>query len=346
MKEGKADIGKLLCRARRNTALFPGLPAFLSGEEGSRKARKMRKKLQTRFSRRQVMERQDFELYYYEDSEPIQLPAHTHKHMEIYIFVEGNIAMEIAGEQTELQYGDVVFIPPGVYHRAVITGTKKTYRRFVLWMDMGLYRTLLDESADYGYMARTVGSDRGLVWHNNSVSLQMIYARVFRLLEERDGRQFGRETACEICLRDLLLELNRSVYMHLKDKRCLPAMERGQTVRGEGAGLCEAVRLYVEEHLTEDIRLDRLADELYVSKYYLSHTFKERMGIPIHQYIIRKRLELARERLRQGVPATNLWLELGFSDYSGFFRSFKKEYGMSPTRYRREFSTGHVGVVK
>lgn len=286
----------------------------------------MKKQLQTRFSRRQQMDQEDFELYYYEDTVPLGLPAHTHDHVEIYMFLEGRIGMEIEGEVYPLRYGDVVFIPPGVPHRAVIYGEKEVYRRFVLWMSRAQYGRLLDESDDYGYMEKAAGSGRGIIFRHDRISFQMIYAKVFRLLEELNTRQFAGKTMCGLCLRDLVLEINRRVYT-----------QKNERTGAGGANLCESVRLYVEEHLTQEIPLGELADSLYVSKYYLAHTFKDRMGISIHQYVIKKRLQLGRERLRQGEMATKLWEELGFGDYTSFFRNFKKEYGMSPAQYRSEF---------
>ena len=53
----------------------------------------------------------------------------------------------------------------------------------------------------------------------------------------------------------------------------------------------------VEEHIEEDLSLDKLADEFFISKYHIAHIFKENLGMSIHQYITKKILQ----------PHTVLW---------------------------------------
>ena len=49
--------------------------------------------------------------------------------------------------------------------------------------------------------------------------------------------------------------------------------------------LYQNISQYIEEHLNEDLSLDRLAREFYVSKYHIAHIFKDSIGISVHQYI-------------------------------------------------------------
>ena len=82
------------------------------------------------------------------------------------------------------------------------------------------------------------------------------------------------------------------------------------------------------------ISLERLAAELFVSKYHIAHVFKDEIGMSIHQYISKKRLARCREALLGDVPVTKVYLLFGFHDYSSFYRAFKKEYGISPKDFK------------
>lgn len=91
---------------------------------------------------------------------------------------------------------------------------------------------------------------------------------------------------------------------------------------------------YINENLAEDLTLDRLAEVCYISKSYLSHQFKQYTGLSIYQFIIKKRLTVARNMIQEGTPVTEACMTCGFSDYSNFHRSFKKEFGVSPKEFR------------
>ena len=93
---------------------------------------------------------------------------------------------------------------------------------------------------------------------------------------------------------------------------------------------------YINNHLEENLSLDRLADFFYVSKYHISHLFKDHMGISLHQYIIKKRLHASKNGILSGIPLKTLIYQYGFHDYTAFYRAFKKEFGLSPTEFREQ----------
>ena len=87
---------------------------------------------------------------------------------------------------------------------------------------------------------------------------------------------------------------------------------------------------YLNEHLTDDISIDFLADTFFLSRYHLMHAFKEETGYTIGNYLTTKRLLLARDLIQQGKPITNVCYECGFRNYSTFSRAYKKNFGSSP----------------
>lgn len=283
---------------------------------------KMKKNLQTRFSTRQYMLSRDFEIYYYKDYELSKVDSHTHDYYEFYFFLEGDMSLVIAGKAYPLQYGDVVVIPPGTAHRAVIQSAEVPYRRFVFWITGDYLSRMMELSPAYGYLMQYVQTKREYIFHNDQVSFNAIQTKVLRLIDETRGNRFGREAKVSLCVSDLVLHLNRTVYERKHEKN--PREE--QT-------LYESLTDYIEEHLDEELSLETLAGRFYVSKFHISHIFKDHIGISVHQYIQKKRLEACRDAIRSGTKITEAYLMYGFRDYSGFFRAFKKEYGMSPKEW-------------
>ena len=93
---------------------------------------------------------------------------------------------------------------------------------------------------------------------------------------------------------------------------------------------------YIQEHLTEEINVDILAKQCYISKYYLMRQFKEATGYSIHQYINEKRIQAARRMILSGIPASEACYQCGFHDYSTFARRFKMIVGVAPSKFAQD----------
>lgn len=90
---------------------------------------------------------------------------------------------------------------------------------------------------------------------------------------------------------------------------------------------------YVRTHLADDLSLDTIASALHFSKYYLSHTFREKAGIPLHQYVLHRRLEYANTLLEEGFSVREAALRSGFRDTSTFIRRYKQRWGVTPRQH-------------
>ena len=101
----------------------------------------------------------------------------------------------------------------------------------------------------------------------------------------------------------------------------------------EEPDLVSQVLAYIGAHYQENITLESLAAEFYVSKYHLSHEFSHRVGTSIYRYVIFRRLLQARELMGAGLTPGEVYQNCGFGDYANFYRAFKGEYGISPREF-------------
>ena len=229
--------------------------------------------------------------------------------------------MEIDGRSYPLKPGDVIVIPPGIGHRALLTDPEKPYRRFVFWQSKSFREALEARSPDCGYLLRRAESRGRYVYRFDPVAFNAIRTRLFTLLDEIHADRFGKATAIDLIITDLLLFLGRTVY------------EQEHQNRKEQLSRYEAITQYVDQHLDEPLSLDVLAKQFYLSKYYLVHLFRENTGLSVHQYILKKRLAACCDAMRGGAAVGEAYRQWGFYDYSAFYRAFRKEYGMSPSAY-------------
>ena len=90
------------------------------------------------------------------------------------------------------------------------------------------------------------------------------------------------------------------------------------------------VMQYIRENLTSITSLDQMAQDLYVSKSTLYHSFKRVMKISIMQYVRNKKVLNAHSLIKSGVRPTKAAVMSGFDDYTTFYRSYKLFFGHSP----------------
>lgn len=295
----------------------------------------MKKDLRTDFNKRQYMLSKDFEIYYYSDKNMQKVGNHTHDYYEFYFFLSGNVSIEIADKTHKLQYGDMVLIPPGVRHHVDILDPELAYRRFVFWISKDYCNHLLQNATEYGYLIQHVQTTKQHIYSFDRIVFNAIQSKIFLLIEEMHANRYGRDAKIRLCVEDLIFYLNRKVYEknHPKSPR-------------EEQSLYQNLLLYIEQNLEADLSLDDLAAQFFVSKYHIAHIFKDQLGLSVHQYIIKKRLELCREAILSNTEIGNAYLMCGFKDYTSFFRAFKKEYGLSPKEYKEYFLQSSASTPK
>jgi AraC family transcriptional regulator len=92
-----------------------------------------------------------------------------------------------------------------------------------------------------------------------------------------------------------------------------------------------AVLDYIDEYLEENLALEKIAAVANLSTFHFSRLFKQTMNIPVHQYVLQKRLDCAKDLLiRGGFTITEIAARTGFADASHFYRHFKRRFGISP----------------
>ena len=283
----------------------------------------MARKRSSDFNVRQYMVERDFEIYYYSDVHFRSVGHHSHNYYEFYFFESGAVTMETAEKSFALRQGDLLVLPPGVSHRAVVTDDGQPYRRFVFWIGAEYLNNLTAQAAEYGYLTQRAARDGACLYHFDLLTFNSIRIRLFLLLDELHTQRYGRQERLRLEVRSLLLFLNRLVHEQRETRN--PKDEKNKYA---------LISAYIDEHLAEPLTVEKIAGEFYLSKSYVSHLFRESTGLSVYKYLTKKRLDAICAAVHSGTPIGESCLTYGFQDYSSFYRAFQKEYGMSPSSYR------------
>lgn len=282
----------------------------------------MRENLLSTFSSRQHMREKDFELYYYSDTALQNVKDHTHNYYEFYFFFGGKVSIFIENDEFVLREGDMIIIPPGTSHHLNILDKSIPYQRCIFWISQDFCNHMLQTSSDLVYPLQKAAVTKKNIYHFDFFTFNELKTKMFRIIREMRGNHFGKATLISLSVHDFMFSISRNVY----------ELDNPSQMRKDNS-LYENILIYVDEHITEDLSLESISKEFFISKYHVSHVFTENFGTSLHQYIIKKRLTLCINAILSGTDISEAYLLCGFKDYSSFYRAFKKEYGKSPRDY-------------
>lgn len=251
-----------------------------------------------------------------------RLNLHSHDFYEVlYCKSNSGIQYLVGTERYRLQRGDIVFVPPGIGHRPILSAQMaEPYEREVLWMSTEFVNGIAPLFAE--------GAPR---WENTHSLLRTAGTRWEVLgdyfhagVKEAEQRAYGWQAAlCGNTIR-LLVMLERA----LRDYGSM-------TLGAEKPELLDEVVNYIEANLAEKLTLADTAKRFWVSESTISQTFRRKMNVSFHHFVTQRRLIAAKRMILEDVPMEEVSERVGFADYSTFYRAFRQEYGISPRQYRK-----------
>ncbi len=147
-------------------------------------------------------------------------------------------------------------------------------------------------------------------------SIASFYQELAHLIRQADGFEAVLET-----IKVKMIQVIREIKTRHKDKT---------------SSTITLIKEYINQHFTEDISLDKLAEVSGLSSSYLSQLFKNEVGISYIEYLTKKRVDYAKRLLMESEQSVSeICMMVGYLDQKHFFRTFKKHTKMSPTEYRK-----------
>lgn len=246
----------------------------------------------------------------------VQLHSHTFYEM---LYCTGGSTQYLLGTQRyRLRHGDIVLVPPGTSHRPLLAEKMaEPYSRCVVWFSQEYV-----ESVRAMWPELLKNQRFGVLRTANTRWESMAKLFEFGCGEASRGAPGWQAVVCATTL-ELLVNIARA----LEDVEC-------PTPPAEMPELFDQLNLFIERNLAGNITLESAARVFFVSKSTIDQLFRKKLGISFYRYLAQRRLIAAKERILEGETMGGICTEVGFADYSTFYRTFKREYGISPTAFR------------
>ncbi len=251
----------------------------------------------------------------------ISSPIHTHPFWEI-AYCQSNCGAEYLIETIcyQLQRGDIILIPPGVSHASLRQkDALEPYRGYTLWVSADCINGL-QESFSFLLNAQHKGvllRTRGTVWESLGGYFQATVGEAERQESGWDAIVIGNIIV-------ILTQITRAITDLATPTQPIEKPE-----------LLERILAYIEENLSEKITLQDVANRFWVSQSTVAHLFTKKMGISFYKYVIQRRLTEAKNLILENMCIEKVCTQVGFNDYSAFYRAFRKEYGISPQQFQK-----------
>ncbi len=273
--------------------------------------------------------RSDYEGYYGLTEGTRYYGFHCHDFYEIYLYIRGARHFGVDNSVYRMEPNQLVIIPPFRMHGFLREDSVPEYERAYLYCSPEFLNRigcgLVDLSALLGDPAD--GPD----------------CRMYPLSQEKAEE-------CSGLLRQLMNNSGaRTPYDRFTDltyilpffRIVLETMESASPRQSAATGSpgMHDVLVYVNEHFTEPLTLATLSAQCGVSVSTLSHDFMRYTHHSLYNYILYRRIMLAKQKLFEPLSLSDIALLCGFGDYSNFLRAFKKIAGISPKEYRKQIQT-------
>jgi len=266
----------------------------------------------------------DFQIDYFDATIGANGPLeHFHDSFELDFFIKADIELFCRDRTYHISDGDMLFINEFDLHK-IIYKPEKEYARFVI----NFKRSFLEETLKslgiediLGHLTSLKSSCTRLTL-KRSTEVQSAFQNIYRQSTKQDAPY--NLAKVKIQLAQLLI--NFSEYMETSSVE--------QTSNPLEVLVKKAIG-YIDSNYMKPLTLDLLEQELFASKYYISHIFKQLTGFTIIEYLQSRRIiEVQKRLINTAKPAELISSECGFNNIQHFYKTFKEITKLTPKKYR------------
>ncbi len=259
------------------------------------------------------------------------MEPNRHEFYEMVYIKKGNAVFEIAGYPAELGPNDIIIIKPNQFHKFIVkslSGCEFIVLNFKFTSKFDLQFSGI--SLEY-FLDFVSGKESGAFIKLKVSQKNEIINLLNRILKEKEKPDIGSELLNYMLVMELFVLISRALKMEWEN-----------SIKNKSSKLKELIQVsvsYINNNYEREISLKDIAQYVFLSTSYFTRAFKEEMGISPINYLLKTRIERAKELLKDSTQKiSDIALSVGFSNQQRFNDIFKKYVKMTPLQYRKENS--------
>jgi len=248
---------------------------------------------------------------------------HKHNHQQIVYVYSGKGMYYVDGITYDVETGDIIVINPEVEHGNLSSNAEDPAVELII----GFNLCAEDASKNRFYLP----NENPLI-HASVTFKTALIKNANTILFENSNSFPGKTAMLNACLVQILVLLYREIHQSNEPPITYDFENYNK------AYLVKQIENYLATHYYEKITLDQIANNMYLSPVYISKIFKEETDESPINYLIKCRLEKAKELLTPDNTDSikNIANQVGYDDVYHFSKLFKKYYGISPLHYKQQ----------
>ena len=267
------------------------------------------------------VDRKAFRLY--DNNEYENYPDHWHPEMELIMPIAGDYLVRVRETEYLVHPGEVIIIGSGVIH---YLGAPGPGERIIFQPNNALLHVLPEMDNTMSLLPPVLH----LTEESSGEILPQILSDMKAITEAYFSHRPLSETTIYQKTLDIFTLIGTTYYNRM------PQMDGSFSRQNEHIETFMSICAYINEHCTDDLHLEAIAEMAGFSKFHFTRLFREYTGTTFYKYLNKKRIEKAEQLLVDPtIPIMEVAFSSGFASNSAFIRMFKQIKGCTPKEFRK-----------
>lgn len=257
------------------------------------------------------------------------MEPNSHEFFEMVYIKRGNAVFEISGIPVHIGPNDIIIIKPGQSHKFIVQSQSGCEFIVLSFKFENKFDSRFSGLSLEDFLNFVRGKESGAFLTLKVSQKNEIITLLNRILKEKESPEIGSEFLNYLLILELFVLISRVLKLEWENsiKNKSPKLKE----------LIQASVTYIHNNFERDISLKDISHYVFLSSSYFIRAFKEEMGISPISYLLKVRIERAKELLKEtDLRVSDISLNVGFSNQQRFNDIFKKYVKVTPLRFRKD----------
>lgn len=257
------------------------------------------------------------------------MEPNRHEFFEMVYIKKGSAVFEISGQPVAIGPNEIIIIKPNQAHKFIVKSEVGCEFIVLSFKFCNQMNSEFSEIPLEDFLNFVSGKESGAFITLKVSQKNEIITLLNRILREKENTEIGSEFLNYLLVMELFVFISRALKMEWEN-----------SIKDKSPKIKELIHIsvnFINNNFERDISLGNIAKFVFLSPSYFTRAFKEEVGISPISYLLKVRIDRAKELLGDtGLKISDIALSVGFSNQQRFNEIFKKYTKYTPLQYKKQ----------